>query len=127
MGHYFRYSVLVVPLFCANFGHQLLQSFIWLCTYQALAIADKSRHTCYTIAARFFPVGVNSGFEAALCQHRAGFLFIKPGRFYNIDDDFDIADMAAIDKIGFEKFSWIAEPLGCVSAQDPISRARRLL
>ena len=74
-----------------------------------------------------FPNQRQRGFEAALCQQGAGFLFIKPGRFYNIDDDFDIADMAAIDKIGFEKFSWTAEPLGCVSAQDPISRARRLL
>jgi hypothetical protein len=69
-----------------------------------MAIAHKSRYTCDTIAARFFPVGVNSGFETALCQHGAGFLFIKPSRFYNIDDDFDIADVAAIDKIGFEKF-----------------------
>ena len=44
-------DALGAPLFRANVGHKLLQTFIWLRTHQSLATAHKSRHTRNTITA----------------------------------------------------------------------------
>ncbi len=96
--------ILVASPFRASLGHKLFQSFIRVRANQAFAIAKICRHTCNSIASRFFPVGVNGVFKAAISQHSAGLLFIKPNRFHNVDDHFNITNVAAADKIGFKKF-----------------------
>src|SRR3954464_16024565 len=82
---------------------QVYQRLVGLRAGHAALADDVGRHAGDAVLARLFPVGVDRGLVGSLLDHLARLSLVEPELFRNLNKNFGVADVLAVDEVGAEE------------------------